>query len=100
MKIELSKKEIEILIKCLDTAIMFYITHKWKIYSKKEKLEGDSLNKLKEKFCIAIMQKEEDNIKEGRPLKPERMDYMEKGASIGKAREYSRKEGNDDWVRR
>ncbi|MCK4446978.1 MAG: hypothetical protein KAW56_07845 [Candidatus Marinimicrobia bacterium] len=65
MKIELSEKEIEVLIKCIDTAIMFYITHKWKIYSKKEKLEGDSLNKLKEKFCITILERREMMIKIG-----------------------------------
>lgn len=97
MEVNLSKKEIEVLIKCIDTAIMFYISHQWVTYSEetreKRKLEGISLNELKEKFCTAIMQEEEDNIKEGRPLKPERMDYMEKGASIGKASEYNRKEG-------
>lgn len=97
MEVNLSKKEIGVLIKCVDTAIMFYISHQWNNHSKdtreKRRLEGVSLNKLKEKFCIAIMQEEEDNIKEGKPLKPERMDCMEKGASIGKASEYNRKEG-------
>jgi len=97
MKVELSKKEIGVLIKCIDTAIMFYISHQWNTpSSEKRRSEGISLNKLKEKFCKAIIQEEKDNIKGGRPLKLERMDYMEKGASIGKTRECNRKEVNDD----
>ena len=67
MKIDLSKKEIETLIKCIDTAIMFYITHQWDTYSEetreKRRSEGISLNELKEKFCKAIMQEEGNNIK-------------------------------------
>jgi len=69
MKINLSKEEIGVLIKCIDTAIMFYITHQWDAYSdetkEKRRSEGISLNKLKEKFCKAIMQGEGNNIKVG-----------------------------------
>jgi len=65
MKIDLSKKEIETLIKCIDTAIMFYITHQWDTYSEetreKRKLEGISLNKLKEKFIKTIMKETDPN---------------------------------------
>jgi len=67
VKIDLSKKEIETLIECIDTAIMFYITHQWDAYSEetkeKRRSEGISLNELKEKFCKAIMQEEGNNIK-------------------------------------
>lgn len=69
MKINLSKKEIEVIIKCIDTAITFYISHQWITYSEetkeKRRLEGISLNELKEKFCKAIMQEEGNNIKVG-----------------------------------
>lgn len=69
MKINLSEKEIGVIIKCIDTAIMFYITHQWDAYSKKTKekrrAEGISLNELKEKFAKALMQEKEDNTKSG-----------------------------------
>jgi len=82
MKIELSKEEIGVLIKCIDTAIMFYITHKWKLYSKKGKLEGDSLNKLKEKFCIEIMKGEKMMIELGDKVKDTITDF--EGTAISK----------------
>lgn len=76
MEVNLSKEEIGVLIKCVDTAIMFYISHQWDTYSEetkeKRRLEGISLNELKEKFCKTLMKEEEDNIKTGGAIQIEK----------------------------
>jgi len=73
MKIELSKDEIAVLIKCIDSAIMSWIRYRFDLPGKKEmrkrRLEGISLNELKEKFCKAIMQEKEDEKPAGRVIK-------------------------------
>lgn len=62
MEVNLSKDEIGVIIKCVDTAIMSYITHQQDTHPNEERrLEGISLNKLKEKFCKAIIQEEEED---------------------------------------
>jgi len=67
MEVNLSKEEIGVLIKCVDTAIMFYISHQWDAHpnEKKRRAEGILLNKLKEKFCKTLTKEEEYNIKIG-----------------------------------
>jgi len=56
MEVNLSEGEIGVLIKCIDGAIMSYINHQGDAHpSEKRRLEGVSLNKLKEKFCKTLM---------------------------------------------
>lgn len=60
MKVNLSEKEIAVLIKCIDSAIMFWISHQFDLCSEeikeKKRLESISLNGLKAKFCNALME--------------------------------------------
>jgi len=65
IKVNLTKDEIGVIIKCIDTAIMSYINHQWDTRpNERRRSEGILLNKLKEKFCKAIIREEENKIKE------------------------------------
>lgn len=66
MKINLTEEEMGTIIKCVDSAIMSYISHQRDArQSKKRRLEAISLNELKEKFCGAIIQEAENSKKKG-----------------------------------
>jgi len=67
VKVNLTRDEIGVIIKCIDTAIMSYITYQHQRDTRpneKRRSEGILLNKLKEKFCKAIIRGEGNKIKE------------------------------------